>query len=46
MKYIFEDLTIGQIKQLTQEFLLQNPSFQTPEDLLEQVAKDRDGVFE
>ncbi|KKN62661.1 hypothetical protein LCGC14_0509220 [marine sediment metagenome] len=33
----FEDLTIAQLKKLYEQFLKQNPNFQTAEELLEEL---------
>ena len=39
MIYQFEDLTIGQLKELTHQFLKQHPDFATPKELLESIEK-------
>lgn len=33
----FEDMTIAQLKKLYEQFLKQNPNFQTAEELLEKL---------
>jgi len=46
MIYDFNDLTIGQLKKLTNEFLRQNLNFKTPQELLDNLEKCKEGIFE
>lgn len=46
MIYQFEDLTIRQLKELTEQFMRENPEFETPKELLEHKQECSDGIFE
>ena len=41
MNQSFEDLTIAQLKKLYEQFLKQNPTFQTAEDLLNELNGEK-----
>ncbi len=38
----FEDITIAQLKKLYDQFLKQNPNFQTAEELLEEMNNEKE----
>ncbi len=40
---IFENLTIAQLRQLTIEFLTQNPDFKTADQLLNELYEKKEG---
>jgi len=37
----FEDLTIREIREMIQQFLLDNPNFKTAQELLDDLSKDK-----
>ena len=41
MNQSFEDLTIAQLKKLYEQFLKQNPNFQTAEELLNELNREK-----